>query len=97
MMGLDFDPHILFGNNTVPAAPPQLCSVQSHHPQKVTKFCKCIISQCNHHLTAEHLAAFQQLDIMEPHHYAELECIDQQLLKILINADQTWTPQNPVP
>jgi len=71
--------------------------VNSHHPQKVQKVCKKVIDQCNHHQLAERVAALQQLDRLDNMHLAELETIDTQLTKILVNADRTCTPLNQAP
>jgi len=44
MMGLDFDPNILFSGSTIPIARLSQCGVNSRHPQNVTKFCKHVVS-----------------------------------------------------
>jgi len=97
MLGIDFDKDILFGNSMSPLASPQLRGVNSRHPQKVTKFCKRVITRCNQHQLAEQLAALQQLDKMELHHFDELEEINSLLTKILTMADRCCAPQNPAP
>jgi len=75
--------------------------MNSQHPQKVHKFCKQVIDQCNSHHLAERIAALQTLDSLTDHHLAELENIDAQLTKILVTADKKcalpsqveWSPE----
>jgi len=96
-MGLDFDPNILFGGTTIPIARLSQRGVNSRHPQTVTKFCKRVISRCTQLNLADRLAALQSITHFLPQHYAELELIDKQLTQVLISADKTCTPANPVP
>jgi len=54
----------------------QTRGTNSRHPQKVTKFCKQVIKQCNRYCLAERVTDLQQLDKLDPQHYEELEAID---------------------
>jgi len=71
--------------------------VNSHQDQKVTKFCKQVISQCNNHHLAEHLMHLQTLQMLGPADINELECIDEQITTILLCADRHCQPMNPNP
>jgi len=53
LLGIDLDPDILFGTKLHPPMPVALRGVNSRHPQKVHKFCKQVIDQCNSHHLAE--------------------------------------------
>jgi len=70
--------------------------VNSHHPQKVTKFCKKVVDQCNYYHLAERVATLHALDCLESHHLDELEQIDAQLTRILVSEDRKCTPKNQV-
>ncbi len=92
LLGIDLDPDILFGTQLHPAMPTAIRGVNSRHPQKVHKFCKQVIDQCNSHYLAEQIAALQTLDSLTDQHLAELENIDTQLTKILVTADKKCAP-----
>ncbi len=47
LLGIDLDPEVLFGNVAPSPYLMQICGTNSQHPQKVTKFCKCVVDQCN--------------------------------------------------
>jgi len=97
LLGVNLDPGIIFSNVVAPLAKFVLRGVHSHHEQKVTKFCKCIITQCNHYQMAQHLGLLQSLPTLGPEHLAKLESINKQLTKILINADCHCQPTNADP
>jgi len=88
LLGIDLDPDILFGSKLHQPMPMTLRGVHSQHPQKVHKFCKQVIDQCNLHQLAERIAALQTLNSLNNQHLAELEIIDTLLTKILITADK---------
>jgi len=92
----DFDPEVFFGNADVTPITLQLQGTNSCHPQKVTIFCKQVILQCNQHQLAVRLSSLQTLDTLDPCHYDELECIDEQLTYNL-NVDQACSPPSPIP
>jgi len=95
LLGIDLDPEVLFGHADLTLPKQQTRGTNSRHPQKVTKFCKQVIKQCNHYRLAERVADLRQLEQLEPHHYEELEAIDKRLTKILLQADRACTPINP--
>jgi len=97
MLGIDLDPDVIFGNAIAPLARLATRGVHSHHEQKVTKFCKRVVTQCNHHQLAERLAVLQATPTLGPDHIAELERIDEQLTKILLHADRQCQPPNSDP
>jgi len=101
LLGVDFDPDILFGSSVAPIDDLGQRSVNSRHPQTVTKFCKRVITQCQRHQIAERLDLLKMLASFQPEHHAELELIDSQLTRILTKADHdcrpthfaAWSPQ----
>jgi len=97
LLGVDLDPEVLFGNAIPSLTKPQLRGTNSRHPQKVTKFCKRVVDQCNHHRLAERIADLQTLRTLDASHFDELEDIDACLTKILIRADRACTPMNATP
>jgi len=96
-LGIDFDPEVLFGNAVATPASVTLRGANSRHEQKVTKFCKRVVTKCNQYQIAEQIAALQTLDNLEPHHQEELEDIDRQITRILLQADRMCSPRNPAP
>jgi len=97
LLGVDLDPDILFGNAIAPPAPLSIRSINSCQEQKVTKFCKRVISKCNQHQIAECIAHLQSLKMLGPTDIAELEHIDEQITKILLGADHHCQPMNSDP
>jgi len=97
MLGVDFDPEVLFGNAVATPLELPLRGTNSRHKQKVLKFCKRVIQKCNQHQLAERIADLQSHDHLEPHHFDELEAIDQELTKILLQADRACKPPNFAP
>jgi len=97
MVGLDFDPEILFGGQSTTPAPMSRHSVHSCHEQKVTKFCTSMVLQCNQAHIVKFLQQLFQMPNLDDQHLDELEMIDQKLTKILLRADQAYTPPNPAP
>jgi len=95
LLGIDLDPEVLFGNAELTLYKQPTRGTNSRHPQKVTKFCKQVIKQCNRYRLAKCIADLWQLDKLEPQHYDELEDIDTRLTKILLHADRACTPSNP--
>jgi len=53
LLGLDFDPDILFGTKPAKPAPGLIWGINSKHEQHVVKFCKAAITHCNNHHLAE--------------------------------------------
>jgi len=92
LLGIDLDPEILFGTADLPPHHVQTRGTNSRHPQKVTKFCKRVVDQCNQYRLAERIAMLQTLPRLETHHQAELKDIDERLTKILLQADRACTP-----
>jgi len=97
LLGIDFDPDVLFGNALAPPTHLMNQGVNSQHEQKVTKFCKRMVSQCNQHQLAERLIYLKSRPKLTPTDLDELESIDQQLMQILIKADNHCKPPHPDP
>jgi len=97
LLGVDFDPEVLFSLADCTTYQQPICGTNSHHPQKVTKFCKQVIQMCNQSKLAECIAALQSLPKLTPTHQEELEAIDKWLTKILLQADHACTPPNTSP
>jgi len=100
LLGVDLDPDILFGHAIALPAMMSNRGVNSRQDQKVTKFCKRVISQCNQHQLAERIAQLQSLQTLGTEDIAELERIDEQITKILLSADHCqpmnsdpWSPE----
>jgi len=89
LLGIDLDPNVLFGN--VIAPPMQLLThgVNSRQTQKVTKFCKGVMTQCNKCKLAERIAHLQTLQTLNDDNIKELDAIDETLTQICLNANQT--------
>jgi len=66
--------------------------VISKHPQKVTKFCKRVVTRCNHQHLATRIQALQALTTLDDSHLKELEAIDRCLTTILLEADKHCSP-----
>jgi len=66
--------------------------VHSKHPQKVTKFCKRVVTKCNQHQLAERIGHLQTLETLDEAVMRELETIDTLLTTILIEADKKCSP-----
>jgi len=94
LLGIDFDPDVLFGNALAPHTLLMTRSVNSRHEQKVTKFCKRVISKCNQYQLAERITYLKSLPNLDSTHLDELERIDTKLTKILIDADKHCQPPN---
>jgi len=88
LLGVDFDPELLFGSSIAPIEDLGQRGVNSRHPQTVTKFCKRVITQCQRHNLAEHLDFLQTLTCFKPEHHEELELIDSQLTRLLTKANR---------
>jgi len=97
MLGVDFDPEVLFGNAVATPLELPLRGTNSRHEQKVLKFCKRVIQKCNQHQLADRMADLQSHAHLEPHHFDELEAIEQELTKILLQADRACKPLNFAP
>jgi len=97
LLGVDFDPDVLFGSTECNTYQQPLRGTNSRHPQKVTKFCKQVVQLCNQSKLAECIAALQALPALTLTHQEELEAIDQQLTKILLQADRACTPPSTSP
>jgi len=97
LLGVDLDPDMLFGNATAIPASMTIRGVSSHQEQKVTKFCKRVVSQCNRHHLAERLAHLRTLQTLGTTDITELERIDEQITKILLSADCHCQPMHPDP
>jgi len=97
LLGIDFDPDVLFGNAIALSTLMTTHGVNSRHEQKVTKFCKQVVSKCNQHQLAERIAYLKSLPMLDPHHLEELEKIDTELTTILTAADKQCKPPHPDP
>jgi len=97
MLGINFNPDILFGTQTILPVKMLRKGVHSHHDQTVNKFCTQTVLKCNQENLAARLHTLLQLPTMTTQHYVELEAIDQSLTKILFHADQACLPPNPAP
>jgi len=97
LLGIDLDPDVLFGNANFTPYHTQIRGTNSCHPQKVPKFCKRVVDQCNQYQLAERIAELQTLKNIEPHHFDKLEDIDSHLTKILLKADRACTQPNSSP
>jgi len=97
LLGIDFDPEVLFGNAIAPPITMVRRGVHSRHEQKVTTFCDQVVKKCNKAHLAERILVLQKLPTLAPHHLEELEKIDEQLTKILTQMDKQCTPPNPDP
>jgi len=97
LVGLDFDPLILFGG--MPATPTVriMRGINSRHKLNVTKFCKQAVHQCHQHQLAKQIDLLMVKPNLKEHDHAKLEAIDAMLTKILVNADKECRPTNPVP
>jgi len=101
LLGVDFDPEILFGGSIAPLEALGQCGVHSRHTQTVHKFCKRVITQCQRDHLAERLDLLQDMPHFTQEHHDELESIDAQLTRILTKADRacrpvhfaSWSPQ----
>jgi len=87
LLGVDFDPDLLFGNNIASVEDLGQRGVNSRHPQTVQKFCKRVITQCQRHNIAERLDSLQDATYFTAAHHEELESIDLQLTRLLTKAD----------
>jgi len=92
LLGINLNPNILFGTKMYQAIPAVLRGVNSRHLQKVHKFCKQVIDQCNSHHLAKRIAVLQSLNSLTNQHLVELEAIDALLTKILVTADKKCAP-----
>jgi len=92
MLGVDLDPAILFGSATTLPAHLTTRGVISKHPQKVTKFCKRVVTRCNQHQLAARIQSLQTLPQLDGTQLKELEAIDMCLTKILLEANKHCTP-----
>jgi len=97
MLGIDIDPDILFGMQTIPKITMSRRGVHSQNEQNVTKFCTRAVEKCNQENLAEHLQILLQTHHMMAAQYAELKAIDKCLTKILLQADWACLPPNPAP
>jgi len=88
LLGVDFDPELLFGSSIAPIEDLGQRGVNSRHPQTVQKFCKRVITQCQRHNIAECLDLLQEVATFTPAHHKELERIDVQLTRLLTKADR---------
>jgi len=101
LLGVDFDPELLFGSSIAPIEDLGQRGVNSRHPQTIQKFCKRVITQCQRHNIAERLDLLQEVAAFTPAHHEELERIDVQLTRLLTKADRecrpahfaAWSPQ----
>jgi len=76
LLGIDLDPEVLFGNATTPPLTHVLRGMNSRYPQKVTKFCKRVVTQCNRYKLAECIQHLQTLPTLDDHNLCKLENID---------------------
>jgi len=81
LLGIDLELEVLFGNATTPPMTHIPRGVNSRYPQKVTKFCKWVVTQCNCYKLAECIQQLQTLPTLDDHHLHKLEDIDRRLTK----------------
>ncbi len=97
LLGLDFDPLILFGSATSQPSPSSLRGVNSRNDQHVQKFCKQVVSQCNAHRLAERTSALFSKRNLDDEAIQEIELIDSTLTRLLLKADKQCQPLSLAP
>jgi len=97
LLGLDFDPDILFGATTAALATNEQRGTHSRQPQTVTKYCKRVITKCTQQQIAERIDHLLTLPLFGPAQYQELEDINTQLTHILTKADRECHPKSNAP
>jgi len=97
LMGLDFNPEILFETLTTALANLGQCGAKSWQIQMVTKYCKCMITKCTQQQLAEWTDYLFMCPTFGPEHYWELEQINTKLTNILTKADHACYPTNNAP
>jgi len=97
LLGLNFNPSILFGGMLVTPTAGTLRGVNSRHEQNVIKFCKQAVCQCHQHQLAEWVNLLMAKTRLNDPDLEELEAINMLLTKILITADKKCRPQDSAP
>jgi len=92
LLGLDFSPEILFGNNTHSLALGLLHGINSKNDQHVRQYCTRVVRACNLHNLNDRIALLLQKPCMSKDDTAELESIDQTITKFLVNVDRQCRP-----
>jgi len=73
LLGLDFDPDILFGNSLAMPATALLQGVNSKHELHVKKFCTKTMNECNKHQIAKCIDALMQKQHLSDANLQELK------------------------
>jgi len=97
LLGLDFNPDILFGINPANPANGMVHGLNSNHKQHVRQHCKEVITKCNQHQIAEQIEAIHTKTTLTAEDLKELKTIDAMLTKILMKADQHVDPPSICP
>jgi len=97
LLGIDFDPDILFGTKPATPAPSLLCGVNSNNELHIKKFCTTAIEQCTRHNLGDRIDALMHLPMLHETDIRELELIDSTLTKILTHADQSCRSISNIP
>jgi len=97
LLGMDLSPTILFGSTTNTPSPGLLCGINSKNDQHMQKYCKQVVKQCNHYCLDKCMAALMNKFALSDKDINELEAIDQQLTKILLQADKQCCPFSTAP
>jgi len=97
LLGIDFDPEILFGTSPATLATAIIRGVNSKHELHTLKFCKETVADCNRHRIAERIASLTQKTHLQPADIDELKAIDECLTRILIAADRHCQPLSCTP
>jgi len=97
LLGLDFDPSILFGSNTSTPLPGLIHGVNSQNDQHVQKFCKQVVSQCNAYRLEERMTELFGKTTLAESDIQEIELIDRMLAKIFLKANKQCRPLSMAP
>jgi len=97
LLGINFNPDILFGN--MPATPVMgmIWGLNSNHKQHFQIFCKEVIKKCNQLQLAEWIDALQPKPTLTDADILELESVNALLTKILVKANQKCCPTSNIP
>jgi len=97
LLVIDLDPEVLFGTADCHTYNQPSRGTNSHHPQKVSKFCKQVVEMCNNSCLGERVAVLQATQQLTPTHINKLEAIDTRLTQILLQADRACIPPSASP
>jgi len=97
LLGADFSPHILFGNNTATPSSLLLRGVNSKNDQQVQLFCQRAVRQCNQYQLDSRIKELLTKEHLDAEAIHELEAVDHALTKILLSADRYCRPLSQAP